>query len=102
MAYKRPFKPRRAPDGPIRVRMPRGAELLGEIIELLGASRFKIACKDGVVRICRIPGKFRKRIKVRSGDWVIMKPWSIEPEKGDIVWIYTKTQANWLRRKGII
>lgn len=101
MAY-RPNRPRRPPEGPIRVRMPRGGEVLGEIVELLGASRFKIACKDGVERICRIPGKFRKRIKVRAGDWVIVKPWSIEPEKGDIEWIYTRTQANWLRRKGMI
>jgi len=101
MAY-RPYKPRRPPTGPIRVRMPRGAEVLGEIVEMLGASRFKIACKDGVDRVCRIPGKFRKRIKVSAGDWVIVKPWTIEPEKGDIEWIYTKTQASWLRRKGII
>jgi len=96
------YKPRPQPTGPIRVRMPRGNEVLGEIVELLGASRFKISCKDGVERVCRIPGKFRKRIKVRPGDWVIVKPWTIEPEKGDIEWIYTKTQANWLMRKGII
>jgi len=96
------YKPRKPPVGPIRVRMPRGIEVLGEIVELLGASRFKISCKDGVERVCRIPGKFRKRIKVRAGDWVIIKPWSIEPEKGDIEWIYTRTQANWLKRKGII
>lgn len=101
MAYK-PYKPRQPAEGPIRVRMPRGGEVLGEIVELLGASRFKISCKDGVDRVCRIPGKFRKRIKVRPGDWVIVKPWGIEPDKGDIEWIYTKTQANWLKRKGMI
>jgi len=96
------YRPRQKQTGPVRVRMPRGSEVLGEIVELLGASRFKISCKDGVDRVCRIPGKFRKRIKVRPGDWVIIKPWTIEPEKGDIEWIYTRTQANWLRRKGII
>jgi translation initiation factor 1A len=66
-------------------------------VEILGASRFKVQCVDGKTRICRIPGKFRKRLKVRSGDKVIIKPWEVEgDEKGDIAWIYTNTQANWL------
>ena len=89
------------PGQPIRVRLPRGEEMLGEIDQILGASRFKIACKDGKTRLCRIPGKFRRRIKVRAGDIVIVKPWQVEgDEKGDIVWIYNKTQMNWLRKKG--
>ncbi|RLI96415.1 MAG: translation initiation factor 1A [Candidatus Aenigmatarchaeota archaeon] len=95
MAYQRS-------EGPVRVKLPRGTELLGEITELLGASRFRVACKDGVERICRIPGKFRKRIRVSTGDWVIVRPWSIEDEKGDVTWIYTRTQANWLKKKGMI
>ncbi len=89
------------PGQPIRVRLPRGKEMLGEIEQILGASRFKISCKDGRERICRIPGKFRRRIKVRAGDIVIVKPWEIEgDDKGDIVWIYNKTQMSWLRNKG--
>ena len=93
---------RDAPPGePIRVRLPRGREVLGEIEQILGASRFRIACKDGKTRMCRIPGKFRKRIKVRAGDIVIVEPWAIEgDEKGDVVWIYNKTQMEWLRRRG--
>ncbi|UCD07687.1 MAG: translation initiation factor eIF-1A [Candidatus Aenigmatarchaeota archaeon] len=84
-----------------RVRLPRGNETIGEIEELLGASRFRVSCKDGNVRICRMPGRFRRRLRIRVGDLVIVKPWDIEPnEKGDIVWIYTRTQANWLRSKG--
>jgi translation initiation factor 1A len=84
-----------------RVRLPRNRETIGEIEELLGASRFRIACQDGRTRICRIPGKFRRRRRIMAGDLVIVKPWDIEPnEKGDIVWMYTRTQANWLRSKG--
>jgi translation initiation factor 1A len=91
------------PGEPIRVRLPRAPEMLGEIEQILGASRFKIACKDGKTRLCRIPGKFRRRIKVMVGDIVIVKPWEIEgDEKGDIVWIYNKTQMNWLRNKGYV
>ncbi len=89
------------PGEPIRVRLPKGKEVLGEIDQILGASRFRILCKDNHTRLCRIPGKFRKRIKVRAGDIVIVEPWSIESDdKGDIVWIYNKTQMTWLRNKG--
>jgi len=86
-----------------RARMPRGTEMIGEIVGVLGASRFKVNCTDGKERLCRIPGKFRKRINVRLGYLVIVKPWEIEPdEKGDIIWIYNKTHSNWLRKKGYV
>ena len=69
---------------------------------MLGASRFSITGSDGKKRICRIPGKFRRSVKVSPGDLVILEPWEIEPDsKGDIVWIYTRTQAGWLVKKGI-
>jgi translation initiation factor 1A len=85
-----------------RVRLPRGEEVIGEVEETLGASRFKIRTKDGREIMCRIPGRFRRRIKIRVGDLVIAKPWVIEPEKGDIAWIYNKTHAAWLRKNGYI
>ena len=89
------------PGEPIRVRLPKTGEMLGEIEQILGASRFRVVCKDGKTRMCRIPGKFRRRIKVRAGDIVIVKPWMIEgDEKGDLIWIYNKTQMGWLRKKG--
>ncbi len=92
------------PEGEVlRVRLPRGKEVLGTVDELLGASRFRVECRDGKSRICRIPGKFRKRINVRVGFIVLVNPWEIEPdEKGDIIWIYNKTQSNWLRKKGYV
>ena len=90
-------------EGEIRVRLPRQGELIGQILEILGASRFMIACSDCYTRMCRIPGKFRKMIKVSPGDYAIIKPWDIERnEKADIVYIYTRTQVSWLKRKGII
>lgn len=86
-----------------RVRLPRGNEVLGEIEEMLGASRFRVNCNDGHTRMCRIPGKFRKRINIRIGYVVIIKPWSIESdEKGDVIWVYNRTQANWIRSRGYL
>jgi translation initiation factor 1A len=88
---------------PVRVRLPRGSQMIGEIEQILGASRFRVSCKDGRTRLCRIPGKFRKRITVRAGDIVIVEPWEVEgDEKGDIVWIYNKTQMTWLRKRGYV
>ena len=50
-----------------------------------------------------MPGRFRRRLRMRAGDIVIVVPWEIESdEKGDVVWIYNRTQAEWLRRKGMV
>ena len=81
----------------IRVRLPRGGEILGTIVEILGGSRLKVECKDDKLRVCRIPGKFRRRLHLRVGDKIIIKPWDVQgDEKGDVVWIYNRTQAAWL------
>ena len=90
------------PEEPVRVRMPRGREVLGRIDEMLGASMFSVTGADGKKRMCRIPGKFRKSVKMSPGDLVILEPWDIEPEtKGDIIWIYTRTQAALLKKRGV-
>lgn len=88
---------------PVRVRTPREGEVLGTVDEVLGASRFRVSCQDGRKRICRVSGKFRKRVWVKEGDVVLVQPWDIQPEeKGDIIWRYTRTQAGWLQRRGYL
>ncbi len=87
----------------IRVRMPRKGEIFGLVEALLGANRLKVRCEDGFVRICRIPGKLRKRIWIKEGDIVLVKPWDIQSDKNaDIIWRYTRTETGWLKRKGIL
>lgn len=88
-----------------RVRTPREGEgeMFGVVEGLMGASRLLVKCADGKERMIRIPGKIRRNIWVKSGDIIILKPWPIEADKkGDLVWRYTKIQAEWLRRKGIL
>lgn len=87
-----------------RVRTPRkeDREVLGVVTGMLGASRVMVRCMDGVTRICRIRGKMKKRVWVREGDIVIVVPWEIENDKGDVTWRYTGPQANWLERKGYL
>jgi translation initiation factor 1A len=87
------------------VRTPRAEdkEMLGVVEGMSGASRLVVKCADAKERMIRIPGKIRRNIWVKIGDIVIIKPWEIETEKkGDLVWRYTKMQADWLRRKGIL
>lgn len=88
----------------VRVRLPR--ERLGEMFaiadQLLGASRIKVMCADGKSRLGRIPGKLRKRMWIREGDLLIVKPWEFQSEKANILYRYTKTQSTYLSRKGKI
>jgi len=85
----------------IRVRIPKKGEILGMVVAMLGAGRLNVNCEDGFTRICRIPGKMRRRIWVRVGDLVLIKPWVVQSnERADVIWMYKKNQADWLRRKG--
>ncbi len=50
----------------------------------------------------RIPGSKKKRMWVHEGDIVIATPWSFQDEKADVIWKYTRPQANWLQNKGYL
>ncbi len=86
-----------------RIRIPKQGEILGLAVQMLGASRIKVECEDGLTRICRIPGKLKKRVWIKLGDLVMITPWKVQSnERADIIWRYTSTQANWLRKKGYV
>jgi translation initiation factor 1A len=80
----------------------KAGEMFGIADQLLGASRIKVMCADGKSRMGRIPGKIRKRMWIREGDLVIIKPWEFQDDKADIKYRYTKTQASYLSRKKIL
>ncbi|MBN2251287.1 MAG: translation initiation factor eIF-1A [Candidatus Altiarchaeota archaeon] len=87
----------------IRVRTPRRGQVLGEVEQLLGDRRMLIKCTDGHTRLCRIPGKIRKRIWIKEGNIILVEPWSVQTnERGDVVWRYTNQQADWLEKKGYL
>ena len=96
--------PGNGPDEYVRVKLPNKAK--GEIFaladQLLGASRIKVLGADGKARMGRIPGKLRKRMWIRQGDLLIIRPWEFQEEKADIVWRYTKTQAISLAKKRLL
>ncbi len=88
----------------IRVIMPnrRKGEMYGIVEKLSGASHLLVMCQDGFTRSCRIPGKMKKRMWIREGDLVIVKPWEFQNEKADVVYRYTQTQASYLSRNRLL
>ena len=91
-------------EGYVRVRLPdhKKGELFGIADSLQGGSRLKVNCEDGKSRMARIPGKLKRRMWIREGDLVIIRPWDFQNEKCDVVFRYTKTQASYLSRRGMI
>jgi translation initiation factor 1A len=86
-----------------RVKMPREGETFGIVEANLGGSKLRVRCQDDKIRICRIPGKIKKRVWMDDGDFVIVKPWSIQgDQRGDVIWRYTPTQSQYLRRRGAL
>ena len=83
--------------------LPTANDVLGVAVKLLGFDRVLIRCQDGHERLCRIRGKMKRRVWIREGDIVLVSPWDFQSDKrGDIIWRYTRSQAEWLRRKGHI
>jgi translation initiation factor 1A len=86
-----------------RVRLPRGKEVLGVLEQRLGASRMLVKCFDGKTRTCRVPGRMKRRLWLREGDVVLVEPWEFQSdEKGDVIFKYTPTAVDVLKRKGFI
>jgi translation initiation factor 1A len=69
---------------------------------LMGGSRMNVICADGKSRMARIPGRMKRKARVRTGDLLIIKPWNIQDEKADIIYRYTRTQAIILSKRNLI
>lgn len=87
-----------------RLRLPNrnDGEMFGIAIQLHGGDQIKVACEDGKERMCRIPGKLKKRVWIREGDVVIVQLWDFQPSKADIVWRFLGMQVERLDRMGLL
>ena len=88
----------------IRLRLPdrNTSEMFAIADRLMGGSRITVICGDGKSRMARIPGRMKRKQRVRAGDLVIIKPWDIQNDKADIVYRYTRTQAAILSRRRLL
>lgn len=87
----------------VRVKFPRGNQIIGIIEQRLGGSRMRVRCLDGKTRICRIPGRLKRRLWIREGDVLLVEPWEISgDEKGDVIYKYRPNQVKILEKKGML
>ena len=88
----------------IRLKLPnkRKNEMFAIADRLMGGSRINVICADGKSRMARIPGRMKRKQRVRAGDLVIIRPWDIQNDKADIIHRYRRTQSNILSRRKLL
>jgi translation initiation factor 1A len=87
-----------------RLPLPRRArgEVFGIASQLLGAARIRVMCEDNISRMGRITGKMKKKMWIRAGDLLILRPWGFQEGKADILFRYSRTQAQFLARRNLL
>ena len=83
-----------------RAPLPKGEEIIGIIEERHGGNKMKVACLDQKERVCRVPGRLKRKLWLRPGDVVIVQPWEFDKLKADVILKYKPAQIDWLRRTG--
>ena len=87
-----------------RLPLPRRnrGEVFGIANQLLGAARIRVMCEDSVPRMGRITGKMKKKMWIREGDLLVVRPWGFQEGKADILFRYSRTQAQYLARRNLL
>ena len=86
-----------------RVKLPRDKQMFGILDQRLGGSRMRVRCLDGRTRICRIPGRLKRKLWVREGDLVLVEPWEFDGDaRGDVIFKYKSTQIDFLKKRGLL
>jgi translation initiation factor 1A len=87
-------------EGPVRVKLPQGREVIGIITQRVGGSRMIVSCMDGKTRNCRVPGRKRRGLWLREGDAILVEPWEFDVDKGDVLFKYTPAAVARLKQMG--
>jgi translation initiation factor 1A len=87
-----------------RLPLPRRArgEVFAIASQLLGAARIRVMCEDSVSRMGRITGKMKKKMWIREGDLLVVRPWGFQEGKADIIFRYSRTQSQYLQRRNLL
>lgn len=86
----------------VRARLPKPGEVVGMVDQRVGGSRMIVKCSDGKARNCRVPGRFRRGLWIREGDYILVKPWEFDDSKGDIYYKYSQSEIFQLKEKGFM
>jgi len=86
-----------------RTPFPKGTQTLGICEQRVGGSRMKVRCMDSKTRICRIPGRLKRKLWVRENDILLIEPWELQgDEKGDVIYKYRPIQIDVLKKRGFL
>ncbi|MDK6028347.1 translation initiation factor aIF-1A [Ignisphaera sp. 4213-co] len=95
-------KDKKVESTPRDLTLPTQGQILCVVEEIIGADFLKVRCVDGVPRVCRIPGKYRRRVWFSGGDVVLVQPWDFQQNKGDIIYKYSKDEVRRLISMGLL
>ena len=77
-------------------------EEYAHVLKLLGGERMEVHCMDGVKRIAKVRGKFKKRVWVHINDIVLVSLREQDEDKCDIIHVYYADEAKQLKQLGEI
>lgn len=86
----------------VRAKLPKEGEVIGIIEQRLGGNKMMVSCFDGKTRNCRVPGRLKRKLWLRPENVVIVAPWELDDEKGDVIYKYNPSQVAWLRKNGYL
>ncbi len=87
-------KARRGEERPRELLLPAKGQVVGIVERLVGAEHAVVKCSDGYTRMCRIPGRMRRRVWIKEGDIVLVAIWDFQPaKKGDIIHRYERDEV---------
>ena len=75
---------------------------MGIIEQRLGGNKMLVNCFDGKNRNCRVPGRLRRALWLRPGNVVIIEPWELDKNKGDVIFKYRPNQVEWLKKNNYL
>lgn len=81
---------------------PAEGEVICVVTGIIGANYVRTICMDGVSRVCRIPGKLRKKTWINVKDVVLVAIWEFQNDKGDIVHRYERDEREKLIELGLL
>ncbi len=102
MSYKKKSNQEQEEPKITRARLPKEEEVIGIVEKRLGGNKILVNCTDKKTRNCRVPGRLRRKLWLRQDDVVIVEPWELDKERGDIIFKYPSNQVAWLRRNGYL
>lgn len=86
----------------LRVRLPKGEQVIGVIEQRLGGNKMMVNCLDGKQRNCRVPGRLKRALWLRPGDVVIVEPWEFDKERADVIFKYRPAAIEWLKKNNYL